>query len=272
MLQTNDRCRAVPMCSPLALLFRCLSNSTQRLRLEKSCRAGSAPCVRDLASTALDKARSYRSEVIDLCAADIIAMRSENALSLVTRSCRESLTVWSSQRVWQSQSLPSENPLCRRVPAVINGRVASPSDCGREPSHTMQLFRHKFDAELIKQSTRMCFPDSSMPFTDCVLLWSDGYCRHEFAPQIFELLSELTLEFSSLVVNQPSRYVRGVSWSELATVPKRKSRRSLDLNFSWNSEEDIWKVWKKSDGTKRKRRRVKRTTTTQRTNGHAWMG
>ena len=30
--------------------------------------------------------------------------------------------------------------------------------------------------------------------------------------------------------------MRGVSWSELATVPKRKSRRSLDLNFSWNSE------------------------------------
>ena len=52
---------------------------------------------------------------------------------------------------------------------------------------------------------------------------------------------------------------------------KRKSRRSLDLNLSWNSEEDIWKVWKKSNGTERKRRRVKRTTTTQRTNGHAWM-
>ena len=69
------------------------------------------------------------------------------------------------QRVWQSQS-PSENPLRRRVPAVIDGRVASPSDCGREPSHTMRLFRHKFDAELIKQSTRMCFPDSSMPFAD----------------------------------------------------------------------------------------------------------
>ena len=63
--------------------------------------------------------------------------------------------------------------------------------------------------------------------------------------------------------------VRGVSWSELATVPKRKSRRSLDLSISWNFEEDIWKVWKKNNGTERKRRRVKRTTTTQRTNGHA---
>ena len=47
--------------------------------------------------------------------------------------------------------------------------------------------------------------------------------------------------------------MRGVSWSELATVPKRKSRRSLDLNFSWNSEEDIWKVWKKSNGTEKKK-------------------
>ena len=52
--------------------------------------------------------------------------------------------------------------------SVINGTVAGPSDCSREPSHTMQLFRHKFDAELVKQSTRMCFPDPSMPFTDCV--------------------------------------------------------------------------------------------------------
>ena len=33
--------------------------------------------------------------------------------------------------------------------------------------------------------------------------------------------------------------VRGVSWSEVATVPKRKSHRALDFNLSWNSEEDI---------------------------------
>ena len=69
-----------------------------------------------------------------------------------------------------------------------------------------------------------------------------------------------------------SESVRGVSWSEVATVPKRKSRRSLDLSLSWNSEEDIWKGRKKSNGTKRKRRRVKRTTTTQCTGAHAWMG
>ena len=112
------------------------------------------------------------------------------------------------QRVWQSQS-SSENPLRRRVPAVIDGRVAGPSDGGGEPSHTVQLFGHKLDAELVKQSSRICLPDPSMPLTDCVLLWSDGCCRHGFAPQVFELLSELAFKFSSLVVNQPSRYAKG---------------------------------------------------------------
>ena len=96
--------------------------------------------------------------------------------------------------------------LRKRVPAVIDGRVAGPSDSGGEPNHTVQLFRHKRDAELVKQSSRMCLPDPSIPLADCVLLWSDGCCRHGFAPQIFELLSELALEFSSLVVNEPSRY------------------------------------------------------------------
>ena len=47
--------------------------------------------------------------------------------------------------------------------------------------------------------------------------------------------------------------MRGVSWSEVATVPKRKSHRGLDLKLSWNSEEDIWKGWKKSNGTKWKK-------------------
>ena len=75
-----------------------------------------------------------------------------------------------------------------------------------------------------------------------------------------EFLSSLGLEI-----------VRGVSWSLLATVPKRKSRRSLDMNFLWNAEEGVWKIWKKSNGTERKRRWVKRTTTTQHTDDHAWM-
>ena len=44
--------------------------------------------------------------------------------------------------------------------------------------------------------------------------------------------------------------VRSVSWSEVATAPKRKSHRGLDLNFSLNTEENIWKGWKESGGTK----------------------
>ena len=43
---------------------------------------------------------------------------------------------------------------------------------------------------------------------------------------------------------------RGVSWSEVATVPKRKSHRGLDLNLSLNTEVNIWKGWKENGGTK----------------------
>ena len=45
-------------------------------------------------------------------------------------------------------------------------------------------------------------------------------------------------------------FVRVVSWSEVATVPKRKSHRGLDLNFSLNSEVNIRKGWKENGGTK----------------------
>ena len=97
----------------------------------------------------------------------------------------------------------------RVVSTVINGTIACPSDGGGEPCHAVHLFRHKLDAELVQQPSRMCFPDSSMPFTDCVSLWSDGCCWHGFALQVFELLAELSLEFSSLVVNQPARHAKG---------------------------------------------------------------
>ena len=53
----------------------------------------------------------------------------------------------------------------------------------------------------------------------------------------------------SLIATSPS-LVRGVSWSEVATVPKRKSHRGLDLDLSLNSEEDIWKGRKESGGKK----------------------
>ena len=46
-------------------------------------------------------------------------------------------------------------------------------------------------------------------------------------------------------------FVRGVSWSaEVATVPKRKSHRGLDLDLSLNSEVNIRKGWKENGGTK----------------------
>ena len=47
-----------------------------------------------------------------------------------------------------------------------------------------------------------------------------------------------------------SSIVRGVSWSEVATVPKRKSHRGLDLDLSLNSEVNIRKGWKENSGTK----------------------
>ena len=121
------------MCSPLALCFSVPSPVVHNV---------SDQCARHLASTALDNARSYRI-VIDLCTADIIAMRSENVLSLVTRSCN---SVYGSR----SQS-SSDNPLCRRIPAVIDGGIASASDDGGEPRHAVHLFQHKLDAELVEQ-------------------------------------------------------------------------------------------------------------------------
>ena len=56
------------------------------------------------------------------------------------------------------------------------------------------------------------------------------------------------LQFSALF--QHEERVRGVSWSEVATVPKRKSHRGLDLDLSLNSEVNIRKGWKENDGTK----------------------
>ena len=44
--------------------------------------------------------------------------------------------------------------------------------------------------------------------------------------------------------------VRGVSWSDVTTVPKRKSHRGLDLDLSLNTEVNIWKGWKENGGTK----------------------
>ena len=67
--------------------------------------------------------------------------------------------------------------------------------------------------------------------------------------------------------------MRGVSWSEVATVPKRKSHRGLDLDLSLNSEVNIRKGWKENrwDEVEDKRDEEK-TTKTKHTGALAWMG
>ena len=208
VLQTNDRCKSCQCAAHARFAFPLPLQQYTTSPTWKSCRAGSAPCARDLASTALDNVRSYRSEVVDLCAADIIAMCSENAPSLVTRSCRESLPVWSSS-VYGSRSPRPRAHCAGEYPLSSMAELQAQAIAAGSHVTRCSCSGTKLDAELVKQSTRMCFPDSSMPLTDCVLLWSDGCCRHGFAFQVFELLSELTLEFSSLVVNQPSRHAKG---------------------------------------------------------------
>ena len=42
----------------------------------------------------------------------------------------------------------------------------------------------------------------------------------------------------------------GVSWSDVTTVPKRKSHRGLDLDLYLNAEVNIRKGWKENGGTK----------------------
>ena len=63
-------------------------------------------------------------------------------------------------------------------------------------------------------------------------------------------MSRSTLWRTSVVLQARPCTVRGVSWSEVATVPKRKSHRGLDLDLSLNSEKNIWKGWKENGGTK----------------------
>ena len=66
--------------------------------------------------------------------------------------------------------------------------------------------------------------------------------------------------------------MRGVSWSEVATVPKRKSHRGLDLDLSLNSEVNIRKGWKENGGDEVENRTSEEKTKTQHTGAHAWMG
>ena len=113
----------------------------------------------------------------------------------------------------------SETPLRWRVPTVICGRLAGPGDSGGEPCHAVHLFSNELDAELVDQPSCVCFPDSSRPFTGCVLLWSDGGCRHEFTSRVFELLSELEL----------SRHAKGSN----PVFEKWSAWSRMFLKFNW---------------------------------------
>ena len=69
-------------------------------------------------------------------------------------------------------------------------------------------------------------------------------------PQLAEQLVEVPTIVSWSLLQLITKHVRGVSWSEVATVPKRKSHRGLDLDLSLNTEKNIWKGWKENGGTK----------------------
>ena len=93
--------------------------------------------------------------------------------SLVTRLDHIS-TKWLISEQRTSSRCALENPLLWRVPTVINGRIAGPCDSGGEPCHAVHWFSNKLDAELVDQPSCVCFPDCSLPFMDCVLLWGVG--------------------------------------------------------------------------------------------------
>ena len=64
------------------------------------------------------------------------------------------------------------------------------------------------------------------------------------------MIARTYLEESYTVKVEVEEFVRGVSWSYVTTVPKRKSHRGLDLDLSLNAEVNIRKGWKENGGTK----------------------
>ena len=154
-------------------------------------------------------------------------MRSENVLSRVTRSCRESLPVWSN-RVYGSRSPRPRTHCAGQYPLSSMAELQAQVTAASEPCHAVHLFIDKLDAELVEQPSRICSPDSSMPFTDC------------------ELLSELSLEFSSLIENQSSWHAK---WSNpvfekvvphdfrmlgiMAITPKVLAKLRMLMKLNW---------------------------------------
>ena len=91
-------------------------------------------------------------------------MHSENVLSRVTRSCRESLNVRSNS-VCGSRSPGPRTHCAGEYPLSSLAELQIPGDRGSEPCHTVHLVGNKLDAELVDQPSCMRLPDSSMPFT-----------------------------------------------------------------------------------------------------------
>ena len=82
--------------------------------------------------------------------------------------------------------------------------------------------------------------------------------------------SSAFVRFKSFLGSFP---VRGVSQSDVTTVPKRKSHRGLDMDLSLSAELDIRKGWKENGETRSKTKNTrKRTDKKQHTGAHAWMG
>ena len=78
--------------------------------------------------------------------------------------------------------------------------------------------------------------------------------QEEFPTWIFSGHNFVVHTTSILPQRRAVEIVRGVSWSLLTTVPKRKLRGSLDMNFLWTAEKGVWKGWKRSDRKEKKRR------------------
>lgn len=72
-------------------------------------------------STARDQARSHFSAVIDVCAVDFVAMRSQSALSRAAHSCRESDVQFDRDVRMAVAGFSQENP----PTALVSSRFAS---------------------------------------------------------------------------------------------------------------------------------------------------
>ena len=123
-------------------------------------------------------------------------------------------------------------------------RFAAPSDHNSDRSEV-----HVPDARLRRRMKWITKHPDSAPVNDHE--WDVDRDRIPRALNVqVEDKVEPTAEETSVEMKPRVRSVRGVSWSEVTTVPKRKSHRGLDLDLSLNSEVNIRKGWKENGGTK----------------------